>query len=92
MTDQATFTARLQAEGYTEILTREIAPGFAAPEHTHPYDARGLTLAGEFTVVSAAGTQDCPVGKFFELTAGTPHTEASGSAGATLLIGRRPRA
>ncbi len=91
MTDQATFTARLQAEGYTEILTREFAPGYATPEHSHPYDARGLTLAGEFVVVSAGGTQDCPVGSTFDLAAGTPHTEAS-AGGATMLIGRRPSA
>ena len=91
MQNQADFTAQLQAAGYTEILTREIPPGLATPEHTHAWDASGLVLAGEFSVVSAAGAQRCAPGQSFQLAAGTPHTEASGPAGATLLVGRRPR-
>ncbi len=89
--DTSAFEAALKADGFTEMLTRELPPGQSIPEHTHPYDARGLTVAGHFTVTSAAEVQQCPVGKFFALTAGTPHSEAAGPDGATLLIGRRQR-
>jgi len=89
--DTSAFEAALKADGFTEILTREIAAGQNFAEHTHPYDARGLTLAGHFTVTAGLDVQQCPPGKFFALTAGTPHTEASGPEGATLLIGRRQR-
>lgn len=92
MTDTAAFTASLLAAGYAEVVTREIAPNLAVPEHTHAWDARGLVLAGRFSVVSAAGAQACAAGQGFELAAGTPHTETSGPEGATLLVGRRPRA
>ncbi len=89
MTDVAGFTAQLQAEGYQEVVTREIKAGLATPEHTHPYDARGLVLAGQFCVTSATGAQDCGVGQSFAVAAGLLHAETSGAAGATLLVGRR---
>jgi quercetin dioxygenase-like cupin family protein len=89
MTDAAQFTERLKAEGFQEILTREIPPNQDIPQHSHAWDARGLTLKGYFKVVSASGEQLCPPGQYFDLAADTPHTETAGPEGATLLIGRR---
>ena len=87
--DRAAFEAALQAEGFTEILLREIPPGADIAEHQHPYDAHGLVLAGHFTVSSAASEQPCGPGEAWSLHAGTPHREAAGPAGATMVIGRR---
>ena len=81
MTDAAAFTARLQAEGFQEILEREAPPAPASPTHDHPFDARVLVLAGQFEL-----GRD---GVYRAYGPGTPHQEGAGPDGARLLVGRR---
>lgn len=89
MTDAAAFEAALRAEGFQEVVRREIPPGDALPDHEHAWEVRGLVLAGRFTVRDGAGVQDCGPGEVFALPARQAHTEAAGPEGAALLIGRR---
>jgi quercetin dioxygenase-like cupin family protein len=84
------FEAELEDEGY-EVLRRELPPGESLPEHAHAWDVRALVLAGEFTVETAERRETYRAGESFRLPAGTPHTEAHGPEGATLLLGRRHR-
>ncbi|MDF1791040.1 MAG: hypothetical protein P1U88_03975 [Thalassobaculaceae bacterium] len=74
---------------YTEILTRDAAPGADLDEHVHEWDVRALILDGAFFVATADGRSDCRTGDTVELSAGVPHTEGAGPKGARLLIGRR---
>jgi quercetin dioxygenase-like cupin family protein len=92
MTDTAGFEAALRAEGFQEILRRQVPAGEALPEHAHGWDVRGLVLDGRFSVSAGAELQDCGPGEVFTLPAGQHHTEIAGPEGAALLIGRRHRA
>lgn len=64
-------------------------PGSGLDEHTHDWDVRAMILDGSFFVATETGRTDCGPGDIFTLSAGMPHTEGAGPAGATLLIGRR---
>lgn len=87
--DQEQFAARVQAEGYG-IVTREVEPGFALPEHHHDWDAKGLVLGGSFTIGYGGESRTYAVGEVFALAKGTPHTESAGPEGARLVVARRP--
>ncbi len=83
----AAFEAALLRDGYTAD-TRDYSPDQATPEHTHPFDVRGLVLEGEFTVTAAEGSRTYRAGEVFALEAGRPHTETIGPEGARNLVGR----
>jgi quercetin dioxygenase-like cupin family protein len=89
MTDAAAFTARLQAEGFQEILEREAPPAPTSPTHDHPFDARVLVLAGQFALGRDGVHRAYGPGEWFEVPRGTPHQEGAGPDGARLLVGRR---
>lgn len=88
--DAAAFEKELRERGYSEIATRDWEAGRSVPEHTHPFDARVLVLAGEVTVTWQGQSRTCRAGDVFEMAAGTPHSERYGPAGARFLSGRRP--
>ncbi|MCB4824160.1 cupin domain-containing protein [Roseicella aerolata] len=92
MTDTAAFEAALRAEGFQEVVRREVPPGQALEEHDHGWDVRGLVLRGRFVVTAGGQVQDRGPGEVFTLAAGCRHAEAAGEAGAELLVGRRHRA
>ncbi|MBK1661344.1 cupin domain-containing protein [Paracraurococcus ruber] len=83
------FEAALRADGFQEIVRREIPAGQELGEHDHAWDVRGLVLRGRFMVREAARLQDCGPGEVFTLEAKCPHEEGAGPEGAALLIGRR---
>jgi quercetin dioxygenase-like cupin family protein len=87
--ERTTFEAGLQRDGYLETAERTLAPGEATPEHTHPFDARLLILAGALTYGEAGASRAYRAGESFEVARGTPHTEAAGAEGAAYLAGRR---
>jgi quercetin dioxygenase-like cupin family protein len=87
--DQAAFTATLQRDGYLEILNRQFPAGHDLGEHNHPFDARALILAGEFTIGIDGQDRHYRAGDVFEVPAGCRHTERSGSEGVSFLVGRR---
>ena len=87
--DKDAFAASLAADGYeVETVSREA--NLERPMHHHPFDARGLVLAGEITIETADGSRrSCTAGESFEMAAGREHRETIGPAGATILTGRR---
>lgn len=87
--DETEFRALLREHAYTEPehVARASAPANA--EHTHDYAVRGLILEGEMTIHTASGAVTCGPGEDFELARGTSHSEAYGSSGAKVLIGRK---
>jgi quercetin dioxygenase-like cupin family protein len=89
--DRATWEAGLRADGYAGPLDRRMEPGQAAPEHTHPFDARLLILEGAFMLTCGGETRRYGPGECLDLEANVPHAEAVGPEGATYLVGRRAR-
>ena len=83
------FTASMLGRGYDEVLVREWGPDHIAPEHEHPFDARGLVVAGEFWLSVGEHTRRFGPGEIFELARGTRHAERYGDAGATFWAARR---
>ncbi len=89
MDTYAEFERAAKALGYTEVLSRDWQPGQVVGEHTHPFDARGLLVAGEMWLTVEDSTRHLGVGDRFELKSGTPHSERYGDQGATYWVARR---
>lgn len=83
------FAAAARAEGYDEIVEREMPAGFRDPEHHHAWDARILVTAGEFTIAMGGKTRSYRAGERFEVPAGTPHAEAVGDEALRMTVARR---
>lgn len=87
---EAAFRQRMTDLGCPELRevawTAEHSPAL----HHHDFDAHGLVLAGEFTLIGPHG--DCLLrpGDQFALSAGILHTERAGPAGTRLLAARLP--
>lgn len=86
------FEQGLARDGFAPPEPKTLAPGFAAPDHTHPFDVRALVTEGEMRLtVNGVQTAYGP-GDIFVMPAGTVHAEAVGAAGTTYLAGRRHHA
>ncbi len=83
------FEAAVRREGYAEVLTREYASNYFAGDHSHPFDARALIVAGDITLTVGGTEHRYPTGTIFELPAGTVHKERAGLEGVTYRVGRR---
>ena len=59
-------------------------------EHTHPFEAKALILAGEIRIVTAQGERVYRAGDLFHLQAHEPHSEFYGPLGVRYLSGRKP--
>ena len=69
------FNAMLQAEGFGEAFARSQPAGLSAPEHAHEFDAKGLVLAGAYTLtVDGVATTYRP-GDVFSMPGGRRHAE-----------------
>lgn len=86
---QAAFRASLTADGYTEILTREMAPDAVLPDHEHAWDARLMVTTGEMSLTHRGQTVRYTPGQWCEVPVGERHAEVYGPQGCSLLIGRR---
>lgn len=83
------FEDQLKAQGYQTVteIVREAA--YALGEHSHPFDACALILAGSITL-QVGGVATCyREGEVFELARNTPHHEWAGEQGVRYLAGRR---
>jgi quercetin dioxygenase-like cupin family protein len=87
--DTQAFTAAARAEGYDEIVEREMPAGYRDPEHQHAFDARILVTAGTFTITMAGATRSYRAGERFDIPAGTPHAEAVGDEALRYTVARR---
>ena len=89
--DTRAFTDAARAEGYDEIVEREMPAGFRDAEHQHAFDARILVTEGEFTIAMRGATRTYRAGESFEVPAGTPHAEAGGDTALRYTVARRHR-
>lgn len=87
--DHAQFEAKLRADGFTDIVMRNMEPGKFNAEHTHEFTARVMVLDGEMELACGGAPRTYRAGEVFEMAAGTPHTEKCGSAGVRYVAGRR---
>lgn len=84
----AEFEAKLAQAGFEEITARTMEPRPANEDHTHDFAIRGLVTAGEFIVTCSGERQSYKAGEIFEVAAGTPHNEAVGATGASIITGK----
>ena len=82
------FALQLKAEGFQEIETRTLEPRPANHEHAHDSTVKGLVTAGQFIVTCDGNARTYTAGEIFEVVAGVNHSEAVGSEGATITVGR----
>jgi quercetin dioxygenase-like cupin family protein len=87
--DTTAFATAWQRDGYLEVETRQRMPNVSRTPHAHPFDARGLILAGELTLTWEGQTHTFRVGETFDMPAGCMHSEQWGPEATTFLIGRR---
>jgi quercetin dioxygenase-like cupin family protein len=87
--DKTAFEADLARDGFGEIATRSLPAGFSTQEHFHGWDARLLILDGEFSLTRGGAVERFGPGQFCMVSAGTLHSEATGPAGASYVVGRR---
>jgi Cupin domain len=84
------FEARLRADGYMEIETKNLEePRPAKGQHEHPFSIRGLVLAGTFIVTQDDQRTIYQPGQVFAVEQGHPHDESIGPEGARVLVGRK---
>ena len=86
--DRDAVVGAVAAGGFSEfvVLTREAG---ALGEHTHPFEAKALILAGEIHI-GTNGTEHVYLpGDVFHLGANAPHTERYGPQGVQYLVARR---
>ncbi|MCK9983668.1 MAG: hypothetical protein AzoDbin1_00140 [Azoarcus sp.] len=87
--DRNEFMRRLRDEGFEQFVTVEREPNGALDEHTHPFEAEALVIAGEILIESGGVTQTVRAGETFHLAAGQPHSERYGPEGVSYLVGRK---
>ncbi len=87
--NRAEFKTKCAAEGYGEIVDREMEADHFNGEHAHEFDAYVLVVDGEMTISRAGEPQLFRAGDMCTMPAGTVHTEKCGAAGAHYLAGRR---
>ena len=85
------FTAGLQSDGF-EPNNVDYPAHWSADDHTHPFDARLLVTAGDFSITIDSVPMNFSEGDVFWLPANTVHNEVVGSEGVRYISGRRPLA
>jgi quercetin dioxygenase-like cupin family protein len=91
ITSFADYAARLQLQGYEEVVLSDWLPGEVVEIHHHPFDAKALVVKGEMWLTQRGETRHLTAGDSFELDAEEPHAERHGHAVATYWVGRRAR-
>jgi quercetin dioxygenase-like cupin family protein len=86
--DRETFIRTLADEGFPEpvFVTREHGE---TAEHSHPFEAKALVVAGEMHIRVGAEERLYGVGDVFHLGANVPHAERYGPQGVQYLAGRK---
>ncbi len=82
------FKSASTAKGCSEVLVREWTPNQVVVEHTHPFKAEALIVAGEMWLTVDAKTEHLGVGDTFRLAAHIPHSEKYGPQGAIYWVAR----
>jgi quercetin dioxygenase-like cupin family protein len=87
--NRADFEKKLAAEGYAEMVDRQMEAEHFNAEHAHEFDACVLVVDGEMTIARDGKPEIFRAGDMCTMAAGTVHTEKCGPAGAHYLAGRR---
>ena len=83
------FRQELASGGYGEAQFKDFEPGLDGPLHTHDFSVRLMVVSGEFTLAGEDGSKTFRPGEICELSAGVPHAEHTGPAGARVLLGKK---
>ena len=83
------FAREAKSAGFDEVIARTWEPGTVLPEHTHPFEAKALVVAGEMWLTCGGITQHIAVGGRFHLQPEVPHSERYGPKGTTFWVARR---
>ncbi|RKP51901.1 cupin domain-containing protein [Pararobbsia silviterrae] len=83
------FEALLADEGFPAGVRVERPANDTMDEHSHPFEAKALILAGEIRLMTADGERVYHTGQIFHLRANERHTENYGPDGVTYLVGRK---
>jgi quercetin dioxygenase-like cupin family protein len=86
--DRETFMRILAEEGFLDpvVVTREAG---VTEEHGHPFEAKGLIVAGEIHIRVGSEERLYHVGDVFHLAANLPHAERYGPEGVQYLVGKK---
>lgn len=87
--EQRAFEARLAAEGFDEVVTKDLPPGPELALHSHPYAVKALVVAGSITLGVDGARTTYRAGDVFALAPGCEHTECYGANGVRFVLGRR---
>ena len=87
--NRAEFEKKCAAEGYGDIVDREMEADHFNGEHSHEFDAYVLLVDGEMTITRHGKPETFRTGDMCVVPSGTVHTEKCGPAGAHYLAGRR---
>ncbi|MBU1354839.1 MAG: cupin [Gammaproteobacteria bacterium] len=83
------FAAALEQEGFEPAVTITREGGGMLADHTHPFEAKALVLAGDIRIVTATSERVYQQGEVFHLQAMEPHSEFYGMFGVSYLVGRK---
>lgn len=87
--DKQEFMKQLEAEGYGNIREIVCEPNMDREMHTHDFSAKLLVLSGDWSLVTEEGANAVAPGQTCQLASGVLHTERTGAAGATVVIGQK---
>jgi len=87
--NRADFETKLQAEGYGEMVDRQMEANHFNPDHVHDFDACVFVVDGEITITRHGKPETFRAGDMCTMAAGTLHSEQCGTAGVHYLAGRR---
>lgn len=87
--DAQQFQAELIRDGFEPAIAGEYTPGLVKPDHTHPFEVRGLVLSGEMVITGRNNAQHCGPGDVFVMRFGDVHREEVGADGVRYLYGSR---
>ena len=87
--DEQQFKAELIRDGFSPAVAGEYAPGLINPDHTHPFEVRGLVLSGEMMISGGGEIQRCGSGDVFVMRLGEVHREDVGTSGVRYLYGSK---
>ncbi len=82
------FQSNQLSKGCSEVLIRDWSPNQVVEEHSHPFAADALIVAGEMWLIVGQDSQHLKVGDTFHLDPNVLHKEIYGARGATYWVGR----
>jgi quercetin dioxygenase-like cupin family protein len=83
------FEMQLAADGYTNLEVKISQARPANEHHGHAFGARGMVLAGTFTVSRRGSSKTYRVGEVFAVAPEQEHSEEIGPEGAEIVVGRK---